>query len=347
MPASSFDTFFACTILVAAALIGTAFLGSTLQATIASTQDVNKDSYLKAIADHIITSPGAPADWGASSALPSDFGLAASDSTLPYIVDVDKITRLSSLCNYTLPYVDISNAAKLNNIALGITVSQLMTVNISQSSNSTVGSDTSFVFTLSTSIDSNPTAASLHCYVAADNYLTDFTAALPDNGTGQVAVQIPTAAADNALLIVFARASIDDRITSYAIYNFATSTQELTPSSTALSLSPVDYTLSLNSTAPGFVVQGSYVFSYSYQQPLSGVGGAQTPIPQLIDHSPLVLVVFGLNGANFFQEWTAYPQVPLQAGANFAGQEQNVFSYVVTVNGVLYRLDLSLGDMPH
>ena len=60
----------------------------------------------------------------------------------------------------------------------------------------------------------------------------------------------------------------------------------------------------------------------------------------------MVLVVCGFNGADFFQEWTAYPQVPLKAGANFAGSEQNVFSYIVTVNGVLYRLDLSLGDLP-
>ena len=64
MPTSSFDTFFACTIIVAAALIGTAFLGSTMQTRIASTQDINKDSYLKAIADHIVTNPGSPVDWG-------------------------------------------------------------------------------------------------------------------------------------------------------------------------------------------------------------------------------------------------------------------------------------------
>ena len=149
------------------------------------------------------------------------------------------------------------------------------------------------------------------------------------------------------LLIIFARASIDDRITSYAIYNFADSTQESTPSSTDLALSPLDYTLSLNDSSPGLTVQDNYVFSYSYQQTISSNTSSQTPIPKLIDKSPIVLVVCGLNGTDYFQEWTAYPQVPLRIGATFEDSEQNIFSYIVTVNGVLYRLDLSLGDLPN
>ena len=82
MPSTSIDTFFACTIIVAAALIATAFLCSTMQTRINSTQDINKESYLKAIADHIITNPGTPLNWGSSSSVPADFGLAASPSTI-------------------------------------------------------------------------------------------------------------------------------------------------------------------------------------------------------------------------------------------------------------------------
>jgi hypothetical protein len=241
LPASSFDTFFACTIIVAVALIGMAFLGSTMQTRIASTQDINKDSYLKAIADNIIMNPGSPTEWGTSSALPSDFGLASSVSHGDYELDLDKISRLNSLNNYSLSYLDLSIAAKVN-MALGIKVSQLMTIDIVQSSNSTVGSNTSFTFQISANIDSKPMSASLHCYFAADAYLTEVSTSIPDDGVGQVTVQIPTSETENALLIAFARASIDDRITSYAIYNFALSTQESIPSSTNLALSPLDYT---------------------------------------------------------------------------------------------------------
>jgi hypothetical protein len=346
LPASSFDTFFACTILVAAALIGMAFLGSTMQTRIASTEDLNKASYLKAIADRLITTPGSPTGWGTNSALPVDFGLAATSQTSPFELDIDKVTRLSSLSNYSLSYTDMENAAKLNNIALGIAVSQVMTVNVSQTSNSTVGGDTSFAFSVSTSIDSKPTSAILHCYVAAENYVTQVNGAVPDSGVSQITVQIPSSTTDNALLIIFARSSIDDRITSYAIYNFAHSTQEASPSSTDLDLSPNGYILSLNDNSPGLTVQNSYVFSYSYEQTLPSIVESQTSIPKLIDKSPLILVVCGINGAQYFQEWTAYPQVPLKTGANFEGSEQNVFSYLVTVNGVLYKLDLSLGDLP-
>ena len=108
-----------------------------MQTSINSTQDINKDSYLQAIADHIITNPGAPVNWGTSSSVPADFGLAAASSTIPYELDIDKITRLNNLNSYSLSYVDMENAAKLNNIALGITVSQVMSINIEQTSNST------------------------------------------------------------------------------------------------------------------------------------------------------------------------------------------------------------------
>ena len=137
MPSTSIDTFFACTIIVTVALIATAFLCSTMQTSINGTQNINKDSYLQAIADDIITTPGTPVNWGTSSSVPVDFGLAASSSTTPYELDMDKITRLNSLNNYSLSYFDMENAAKLNNIALGITVSQVMSINIEQTSNST------------------------------------------------------------------------------------------------------------------------------------------------------------------------------------------------------------------
>ena len=229
-------------------------------------------------------------------------------------------------------------------MALGIKVSQLMTVNILQSSNSTIGSDTSFTFQISTNIDSKPTSASLHCYFAADTYLTEVNASIPDIGIGQVTVQIPTSETENALLIAFARASIDDRRTSYAIYNFAHSIQESIPINTNLALSPLDYTLNLNDTS--LRVLNGYVFSYSYQQQLSSFEGSQVAIPKLLDKSPLVLIIEGINGTNHFKEWTTYPQIPLKSGANFDGSEQNIFSYIVTIKGVLYRLDLSLGDLP-
>jgi hypothetical protein len=317
-----------------------------MQTRIASTEDLNKDSYLKAIAEHIITRPGSPIDWGTAAVLPTDFGLAKATQTSPYELDIDKITRMSGLNNFSLTYPQISEASKLSNIAMGISVTQVMDLNIIQTGNSIVGGFTSFDFAVSASIDSKPTSASLHCYIAADNYLEEINGSIFETGSSQITMQIPNTATNGALLIAFARATIDDRITSYAIYNIALSTQESISNTNRLNLSPLGYTLYLNDTSPGLTVQNSYVFSYSYRQTLPALDNATTSIPKLIDNSPLVLVVCGSNGGQYFQEWTTYPQVPLKAGANFVGSEQNVFSYVVMVDGVLYRFNLSLGDLP-
>ncbi len=346
MPSTSIDTFFACTIIVAVALISTAYLTSTMQTTINNTKDINKNSYLQAIADHIITNPGAPANWGATSGIPSDFGLAAASSASPYELDIDKISRLNSLNNYSLSYFNMANAAKLNAIALGIKVSQVMSINIEQSSYSAMGIDESFTFAILTSIDSEPTSASLSCYVVANNYLINVTNATSNVGVGYVTVQIPSTDGSNAILIVFARASFDNRITSYALYNFQNSTLESAPSNDILTLTPLNYTLSLTTNSSDLTIQNSYIFSYAYQQNLASLQGTtQYAIPKIIDKSPYVIVLCGFNNGVYFQEWTSYPQVPLAAGSTFEGSEQNVFSYTVTINNALYKVDLSFGDV--
>jgi len=35
----------------------------------------------------------------------------------------------------------------------------------------------------------------------------------------------------------------------------------------------------------------------------------------------------------------------LKAGSNFEDSEQNVFSYIVTINNVLYKVNISFGDV--
>jgi hypothetical protein len=347
LPTTSIDTFFACTIIIAAVLISTAFLASSLQTTISGSRDINKESYLKAVADHIVTNPGTPINWEDNESVPTDFGLAASGSTIPYELGMDKITILNPLNSYSLSYAEIAAAAKLNNIALGIRVSQVMSINIQQSFNNTMGNEMSFSFAVLTSIDSEPARASLHCYIIGNSYLTDISNDTSEIGVGQIAFHIPSGITENAKLIVFARASCDDRITSYAIYNFANSKQQPAPSDDVLTLSPLNYALNLTTNESGVTVQGGYFFSFGYEQNLTYTQGlAQRPIPRIIDKSPFVIFIYGQSNNTFFQDWTAYPEIPLKAGSSFVGSEQNVFSYVVTIKDTLYKLDISLGDTP-
>ncbi len=314
-----------------------------MQARINSTEDLNKQSYLKAIADYIINSQGSPVDWGSSSTVPTGFGLASSNAAYLYELDVDKVCRLNSLNNCSLSYFDIANSTGLGNLALGITVLQLISINIELVDSQTIGNNVSYTFEVSTSENSKPISTSLHCYVAADNHLDSITNDTSSSGIGYVTVEIPSASVEDALLVVFARASFDQRATSYAVYNFASSAQESTPSNTVLTLSPLDYKLNLSRDS--VTIQKAYVFSYTYQSNLTTISSTEYAIPRIIDKSSFVLVICGLDGAEYFQEWVSYPQVPLSTGANFERSEQNIFSYLVTIKEALYRMELSFGDV--
>jgi hypothetical protein len=340
MPTASLDTFFACTILVAVALIATAFIGSSMVTRIDNTADANKNVYLQALADHLVISCGSPSSWGTSSSLPQDFGLAAQDSQNPYELDIDKVCRLN-----TLSYPELSKSAKLSNIALGIKITQILTIDIKQPQSQVVGGNVSYTFEVSTNVNHKASNANLHCYVVSEGFLISLNQTTQNSGEGSVTFQIPQDKTDSAMLFVFARANFDERLTSYAIYDFATQTQQSIPSNKALNLTPNNYTLTATSNSTGTTVQKAYLFSYSNQANLTKTSNTQFEIPKIVDKSPFVLVACGANGASYFQDWTAYPQIPLNAGSNFSGSEKNVFSYLVSIKGALYKLDVSLGDV--
>jgi hypothetical protein len=346
MPTVSIDTFFACSLIVSVALLATASFAGTMQIRINSMQDLNKDDYLKTIAEQIVTRAGTPEDWGSSnSTIPENFGLDSGTSPYLYELDIDKITRLSSQSNYSLSYFQVSQAARLDNLALGISISQMLTITTELSANTTAGDATTYTFTISVSQAQGPINASLHCYVTASDFLTDVYTTTSSGGVGAVSVQIPNSSAGPALLVVFARASFDERLTAYEVYSFAHLSQEPSPNRTFLELSPLNYTLNSNPKSLGVTIEDGYAFSYAYQSNLTSTSSTTYAIPVFLDKSPIVLVVSGHNDTTSFVEWAAYPDVPLEFGANFEHSEKNVFVYTVSVKGALYKLILSFGDV--
>lgn len=344
MPSTAFDTFFACTIIVMAVLIATAFLAVTMQARISGSDDTNKDSYLKAIADRIVTYPGSPTSWGTGSAVPADFGLAQYPSTGAYQLDIDKLGRLNRQNTNVLSYVELLNSAKLNNMSLGISLKQVMDLSVQQLSAYEVTGITYTELSVATSINLKPTSAELNCYVLADGYFYNASVAIPSSGSYALTVPVPTAVAAGAYVVAFARSIFDQRITSYAVYSIADGAQETAPASTGLSLSPQNYRLSFTEP-PEVNVQNVYALTYSYNNNSTVFQGSSCAISQTVDSSPIVLVACGQNGSSYLQEWTSYPQVPLDSGSTFTNSERNIFGYLVTVEGVLYRVEISLGDI--
>jgi hypothetical protein len=346
MPTVTIDTFFACSLIVSVAILATAFLAGTMQIEINNMQGLNKQNYLQAISDYIVSSCGSPADWGADSGnVPVNFGLSASSSAGLYNLDIDKLSRLSSKNTYALSYPDISKATKLNNIAFSISLSQMLSIDVELSDNSTLDSYTTYSFTISVSQDSRPLSANLNCYLVTSNFVASISNSTSSSGVGYVSVQVPTASDGPALLLVFARASFDDRITAYEVYPFAHLSQEQQPNYTFLGLSPLNYTLNVNTNYPSVTIEKSYAFSYGYSSNLTSTSSTTYTIPAFLERSPTVLVVQGLNGTENLLEWTSYPQLPVDAGADFSDSETNLFVYPVTVKGTLYKLILYFGDV--
>jgi hypothetical protein len=345
MPTSSIDTFFACTVILAAALIATVFLASTLQLQIADSQDINKQSYLNALADHVINSPGAPFNWGTTNVSLSDFGLALSGSQSFSELDVDKINRLYNVSLYSPEFVASIN---LYNTALGLKISQLLDIDIRQSSNSTVNNLTTFTFEVSTSLNSKPTSAALKAYTKGTNFLSNVTANTSANGTSSLLIEIPEALVNSSKLIVFARASVDSRMTSFAVYDFNSSNQESVSEDGFLNVyGPINSTLTWVSNDSLLAIEKVDVFSFGYAQNVSVTNGTSyCLLPNLVDLSPEILVLSGHVNGSIFQTWVSNPRLPFEVGSDFNQSEQNVFSYLTSIKGALYRVEVTLGDLP-
>jgi hypothetical protein len=345
MPTSSIDTFFACTVILAAALIATVFLASTLQLQIADSQDINKQSYLNALADQLINSPGAPSNWGTTNASLSDFGLALSGSQSFMELDVDKINRLFNSSLYSSDFVASIN---LYNTALGLKISQLLDVDIRQSSRSTVNNLTTFTFEVSTSLNSKPTSAALKAYTKATNFLSNITSNTSTNGTGSLSIEIPEALVNSSKLIVFARASVDSRMTSFAVYDFNSSNQESVSEDGFLTVyGPINSTLTWVSNDSLLAIEKVDVFSFGYAQNVSVANGTDyCLLPNLVDLSPQIIVLSGNVNGSIFQTWVSSPRLPFEVGSDFNQTEQNVFSYLTTIKGILYKVEVTLGDLP-
>jgi hypothetical protein len=331
--------------MVSVVLISTALLPGILNAQVNNVQNLNEQSYFRALSEYIISNCGVPSNWGSdSSSVPETFGLAQENSLLSNELDIDKVSRLNGENAFALNYLEILAAAKLN-VALGISISPLMDISVSITSNDTMGNLTAYTFNVFVSQDGAPVAASLHCYVVAENFLLDVYGGTSVDGQSYVQVEIPDASNGTASFIVFARALDNSRITACQVYSFGHLSAEPLPNNTFLRLSPLNYTLFLSPEYSGIVVQNCYAFSYAYEFNLTSTSNTTYAIPSILDNGPTLLVVSGYNDSASFTESVTYPQVPLQTGANFQNSESNAFSYIVMTKDTLYKLTLLFGGM--
>jgi len=342
MPTTSIDTFFACSLIVSVAIATTVFAAENLQAQIDTTRDVNDQDYLKNIADMIVFSSGNPPDWGSRGIGPLSFGL--SD---PYVqrfleLDIDKITLLNDENVYALSYPEIMKASRIG-CSFGISVFQILSIIIEPVGNETLGDFILYSFVVRTDKDTAPAALYLRYYVIAPGYLENNSLTTSNQGIANISCQIPISSRGSALLIVFARAVIDSRMTAVQVYSFGIQ-EAKQPNHMFLKLSPLNHSLTVASDFQRINVSNALAFTFSYVSNLTATSSSTFSLPNSIETSPILVVVQGLNHTSSFAEWVVYPQLPSECGADFSNSEANVFDYIVTIKGTFYKLRLSFGD---
>lgn len=342
MPTTSIDGFFACTLLVSVALIVLASFAGIMQANIQSRQGANDQSYLKTVAEQLVTTTGSPADWGSRGIVPSSFGLARAGSQACEL-DIDKISRLNSQSTTALTYVDVSAAARLYSLAFSMTVTPLLQITIQPAGSTTNSTATTYNYQVSTTVNLEPAAARIQCYIIQTGQVTSVQASTSSSGQGIITFTLPNTEPGQVLLAVFAKADLDERLTACQICSFihVSGEQPIPP----LTLDTLDNKLTVNITQPGTTVNHVYAFTFSHQSLLTKDSSGNYNIPRYLDKSPILLVTTASNQTAEFTAWTSYPNVPLTFGSNFANTEQNTFVYTVTINGVLYRLTVTLGEI--
>jgi len=344
MPAVSVDTFFACSLILTVVVASMAGVAKIIQPYVTEISDVNEQGYLRELSKYLLLSEGSPKNWGQlSNSAPNTFGLAKADASIPYELDIDKVSRLNEENSYSVTYTQLLEALGTDNVALRIEVKPLFDVSVQLVSNVTSGSETDYTFEVSTNKSGLPIAAELRCYLVARNFVANVTSTTSAEGTGSVTLSVPNSSNGTALLLVFARSAFDSRMVSFAVYAFGHLSSDPLPNRTFTELSPLNYTLYVNPTYPDENLSNAYVFTYGYHFNLTEVASNAYSIPRLSEASPMILTVAGLNASTYFVEWVSYPQIPFKTGADFNHSESTAFVYTVAVHQVLYKCEITCG----
>lgn len=316
----------------------------TMQGNIDNYAKLNEQEYLRTAADLIATSYGSPVDWGSSDIIPESLGLAKESSSQVYDLDIDKVCRLNNNCLSALSFFDASHALNLK-AALGITLNQMLSIKIEPTSNSTIGETTTYNFKVTVKANLEPTEATLHGYVIDKEQTQNVSSTTSTSGVGNLSFQLSNTSNGTVLMVIFARATIDDRLTAYATYTFSHLSEEELPNQTFLNLSPLNNELSISKVNPSSTtLDECYALSFGHQLEPALLLSDAYDIPNLIEKSPIVLVTTGHNDSTYFIEYCAYPNVPLNFGSIFDSTDQNIFVYNVCIRGVLYKLTITLGE---
>jgi len=350
MPAISIDTFFACSLMVLLVLSAMASASKLLYPHI-NAMDTNTAERYESVSKYLLLNDGTPSNWGQNcQVIPENFGLAKAGSDNQYELDIDKVSRLNNENLYAVSYPQIFTALGMSDVSFRIEVEPIFEAALNLTATFEGANETSYEFEILTQKQGVPVQAELKFYVVAENYL-ETSHACVSSGRTYVNTTISNDVNGPVLVVVFARSVSNAKIVSFSAYRFAHNSTEPKPKGTFLGLSPLNYKLNVSLICPETDLSDAYALSFNYSSTLTQTANnsqsATYNIPRFLDPSPTLIVATGWNSTSFFTEWTAYPQIPLQTGMDFASSTtlSNVFAYtyLVTIDPALYKCTIWLG----
>jgi len=285
------------------------------------------------IGRYILLAQGAPSNWGVGGA-PTDLGLASEGDN--YELDIDKISRLNPLNDYSVNYTALWESLDIEDVTFRISVETLFDVSLSLDDSQVQGEQTMYNFSVTVMREGRPLVADVSYYVAVRDTTQLSSGTTDGDGAGTVQFTLPNSQNGSAVFI----ALVDFQgLVSYDVLPFAHNSGVPEPAGTYTVLSPMNYHLTVNLT-PGANVISAATFSRDYAFNLTADDSGYL-IPRLLDPSPMINVVTGSNASDYWVEWVAYPQIPLETGADMSADymisDVSSASYIVSVKGVSYR----------
>ncbi len=329
-------------ILIVSAMVGTTKVAQPYLNDLASANGVINS---RSLAEYLLLGSGEPSDWGKiKGTIPTVFGLA-SDVQTPYELDLDKVSRLNSDNIYSMTYQEILSVLGTRDVSFNIQIHPVFDVSIDLTSSQSSGAETIYTFQVVTSKDGFPISAWLQCYTVAGTHIGNISSSTTSAGIDFVNTNLPNSLNGTALFAVFARVKANSQMIASNIYPFSHNSETPEPNKTFLNLSPLNNVLDVSFQYPTVEVLNAYVFTSNYcfnlSQTVTGNLTAEYSIPNLLEISPMVLVFNGNNASTSFAEWTAYPQLPLEIGADLTDSTVRsktvALTYIVSVGSVLYE----------
>jgi hypothetical protein len=225
----------------------------------------------------------------------------------------------------------------ISDVSFKIEIDLIFDVVLSLLSTSTQGNSILYNFTIHTTKNGFPLACQLRYYVVVRNSTYSSIGTTNESGYGEVQFSIPRSLNGTAVLIGIARTQ--GSIASYNILSFShNSSLQYSPNEFAR-LSPFNGSLYFD-LEDNVTAWNAAIFSFEYSLNLTASGSGYN-IPYVLDCSPLIITLTGVNGSDYWVEWAAYPQIPLKIGVdmpkNYSVSDVYQEVFIVEINGALYR----------